>query len=82
MGRPHEATLVPGVRNQLPELRTQPRKRPGYIRSRVISSSKEKNMGIVGGAVLTPVMRLICQVFFSLAIAYMIPLFVYVTVAF
>jgi FHS family L-fucose permease-like MFS transporter len=39
-------------------------------------------MGIVGGAVLTPAMGLISQVFSSLAIAYLIPLFGYVVVAF
>ena len=39
-------------------------------------------MGIVGGAILTPAMGLMSQVFSSLAIAYLIPLFGYVAVAF
>jgi len=38
-------------------------------------------MGIVGGAILTPAMGLMSQVFSSLATAYLIPLFGYVVVA-
>jgi FHS family L-fucose permease-like MFS transporter len=38
-------------------------------------------MGIVGGAVLTPAMGLISEIFSNIAIAYLIPLFGYVVVA-
>ena len=38
-------------------------------------------MGIVGGAVLTPAMGLISEMFSNIAIAYLIPLFGYVVVA-